>query len=241
MRMMRKPIVGRPLIAALGLSITLCAPGKADPVTLVNAELNEILRDAAQISGSTIVGVTRVAADMTPRLMFSGVLPGAWAGQAFCVSMISVDGLYEAYNTYTVGPDWDGGAVSIEYPSKYPDKLTTLQAEELAILTSSGACGTATDGALVPLSWRGTGAFPGVLRMFVNAFNADEVYIFVGDDPTAPAVECRPPQSGTEVAFDFICDFEVAQDQTTVMIEINRVFAGQIAPPDTLAIHLADP
>jgi hypothetical protein len=220
------------------MCISLSAPGKAEPVSLADAELNEILRDAAQISGSTIVGVTRVPSETTPDLRFSGVLPGDWAGHSFCVSMISADGLYEAFNTYTVGPDWAGGAVSIAYPSKYPDKLSTLQGEELAILTSPGACGTAPDAAPVPFSWRGAGSLTGDLRVFVNAFNADEVYMFVGDDPAAPAIECRQPRSGIEVAYDFVCDFEVAQGQTAVTLEINRVFAGQIAPPDMLSIHV---
>src|SRR6056297_1993018 len=74
------------------LSLVLLLPATAaiaDEVTLKSAQLNETLREAAQISGVLVTGVvgTGMPAATSPTLRVH--LPQSWAGDEFCVSVLS--------------------------------------------------------------------------------------------------------------------------------------------------------
>lgn len=228
------------LISIPLVCITLATSGKADPLELVGGALNEVLHPAAQISGTTIVGAMILAHPFSDQLNLSAELPADWAGGQTCVTLISADGLYEAANTYEIAQDWPGGRVNIDYPSAYPDKLLPLKPEELAMLGRPGSCDTPVADEVIPLGWRQSGQAEGdVVRLFINAFHADEVYLFVGEDPLAPAIPCRAPDTLTTTAFDFVCDISLQGSDDVVDIELNRVSSGQIAPPLYFSMRLS--
>lgn len=226
-------------LAALAVCTIMATPGKAGPIELVGGELNEFLRPAAQISGATLVGAMVVSSRFSDDLGFTADVPRAWAGSETCVSMISADGLYEATNTYRIAPDWVGGAVAVSYPSSYPDKLMGLGNEEFAALGRPGPCAADRTDEVIPIGWRYVkpGSNSG-MRVFLNSFHADEVYLFIGENPDAPAVSCVHPVTETATAFDFICDFPLDSNGELVEVEINRVSGGQIAPPTHFRIRL---
>lgn len=230
----------------LALILTICTiaatSSKADPIKLVGGKLNEVLRPAAKISGTTLVGVMFVDYVLQDQLSLTAALPGIWAGQETCVTMISADGLYEAANTYSISPDWKGGKVVVDHPTSYPEKLVALSSEEIAVLGRPGSCQEVAKNEVVPIGWRQPDdSRHRRLRVYLNAFHADEAYLFVGSDPTEPAVTCRHPKTDVATTFDYVCDIDLDGTETSVDLELNRVRGGQISEPTFFTILLSAP
>ena len=232
----------RDFLVTASLLTSLATASIADPVELVAQVLNETLRPAAKISGTTVVGVTYLTQAQSPDFRLGATLPPSWAGQDICVRMISADGLYESQNTYRVAADWAGGSVALPYPTAHPAKLSALEDDELAVLTSPGGCDVRKGAAFLPTALRQTANWrQDRVRLFVNAFHADEVYLYVGDDPAAPPVDCEKSGATAKVAFDFICEIALTGQAPAVSVEINRVAGGQVAPPDLIVIGQIEP
>lgn len=227
------------------LSFVLLWPATAalaDDVTLKSAQLNETLREAAQISGVLVTGVvgTGTPAATSPTLRVH--LPQSWAGDEFCVSVLSADGLYESRNTYVASGAWNGGVVSIPYPTRYPRELSELEPGEVGVIARQGTCAARDAGTVVPSYWNEQPADKrGEVLILLNSFRADEAYLFVGTAHDAPVVHCSPLDGITRTAFDMVCPVQIpARTGDTLELEINRVESGIMAPPDFINIQLAE-
>lgn len=228
-------------IAIIAFCVGLATSGKAeqsDQVVLVGNDLAEVLHKSAQISGVRLVGAALKPLAQAENLYWSAHLPSAWAGQDLCVSMLTSDGLYEARNTYRISDTWGGGAITVEYPTRYQRKIFDLAEDEFGIMASLGSCDQNKTDAVLPVTWRGSAPENRIVRLFINSFRADEVYLFVGDDPAAEPVLCQPPKAQFTTAFDFLCEFGLAPGDGPVAIEINRVSSGQILPPEYVTLLL---
>lgn len=226
------------LIGALCTLFTTA--GKAGPLELVGEHPDEVLRPAATISGSLVVGALLVQEDRSEAMQFETVLPALPSGAFICVSMLSSNGLYEAHNTYKAETEWQGGPISIDYPSQHFAVLDALGPEELAVYASPGTCAETDTSVIYPVAWRPAAPTQGwQLRLFVNAFHADEVFVYVGESADDPVV-CRKPEADVQTAFDFVCDFTLPGPETP-QIEINRVKSGRIAPPDFFTLQVGAP
>lgn len=171
----------------------------------------------------------------------TATLPKTWGGKDICISLISADGLYEARNTYTIDDDWEGGVTEIPYPTKYSDRLLELQQNELAISTRMGDCESSTTGTLMPIAWRNKdAAASSTISLYANGFGADEVFIYVGNDPSSEPVDCRIIGTGVRTVFDTVCEFDVSsvdQDKP-VEIEMVRISGGKMSPSEFIELEL---
>jgi hypothetical protein len=214
----------------------------ADDVTLKSAQLKETLRDKAQISGVFVTGVVGTGAPDAARPSLHVHLPEGWAGDAFCISVLSADGLYESRNTYVASQAWPGGTVRIPYPTRYPRALSELNGGEVGVIARQGDCAAARAGAVVPAYWnQQPDDEADELLVLLNSFRADEAYVFVGSAPDAPVAPCRALETMIRTAFDMLCPVELPEGHGgTLELEINRVESGVLAPPHFVDIRLGE-
>ena len=239
--------MGRMGLAALSsIAVVLAGAGMADArdVTLTAGKLNEVLHPAARISGVVVAGVIgggdAAAAAEAPVL--GALVPRDWAGADLCIDVLSADGLYESRNVYAVASDWAGGMARIPYPTGYRDQLASYGPDELAVLTRPGACDPGA--AEVPVTatiWNAApAAQPDEVRILLNSFRADEVYLFVGAGLDAPVAPWAPLEGPLRTGFDMVCPVPLSGTQgSTVEIEVNRVTGGALAEPYFLTLRTA--
>lgn len=186
---------------------------------------------AARISGDVLAGAIFAAApSQEPPALFARV-PLDWAGTRLCVRVVTLDGLYEAERGYTVPPDWPGGRAQFLYPTDYRDRLAGSYLETGVTITRA-ACDEESPVHLVAY-WNDAGtATAEEILLLVNSFRADEVYLFVGDDPAAPAIDCAVVEAEQRTSFDFRCSIPLDQARGgEFTVELNRLRSGQPDPP----------
>jgi hypothetical protein len=210
-------------------------PGK--PETVVLRELNESLREAATVSGLVVVGAILLPEGRDPEPRLAAALTPEWAGRDFCLDIISADGLYQSQSLYTLAPD-TVGLTPLPYPTAYRDRLRAAPEGEISVRGRLDGCDTG--GAIVPVAWRPHNlAGAEGIALQINAFRADSVQIFVGDDPLADAIPCVRAIADVRTAFDTICRFDLPDPvPDRLNIEILRLSGGRAAPPEFVELIL---
>lgn len=219
------------IVAALG------APCKAETVVL--KDWQETLREAATVSGVVVVGALLLPESTDPEPRLAVALDPAWSGRTLCVEVISADGLYQSRRLYDLA-DVPGGLTGLPYPTDYPDRLREAAEGEISVRGRLDSCEANTG--LVPVAWRPVeDQRPTSVALQINAFRADTVHIFVGDDPMAAAIACDPVAAEVRTAFDTICRFALPDPAPgTLSIEILRVSDGVAAPPEFVDLILVE-
>ncbi|WGW05328.1 hypothetical protein [Tropicibacter oceani] len=222
-------LLGIAIVAALG------SPSKAETVVL--KDWQETLREAATVSGVVVVGAVLLPESKDPEPRLAAALDPAWKGRSLCVEVISADGLYQSRRLYDLA-EVTAGLTVLPYPTGYPERLRAAGAGEISVRARLDGCDV--DAGLVPVAWRpATDQTPAAIALQINAFRADSVHIFVGDDPMAEAVACQPVDADVRTAFDTICSFELpTPTPSTLRIEILRVSSGVAAPPEFVDLML---
>lgn len=217
------------IVAALG------APGKAETVVL--KDWQETLREAATVSGVVVVGAVFLPENKDPEPRLAVALDPAWTGRTLCVEVISADGLYQSRSLYDLA-EVSEGLTDLPYPTQYPDKLRAAAAGAISVRGRLDGC--EGDKSLLPVAWRPVaGQSPASVALQINAFRADSVQIFVGDDPMAEAIACEPVLTDVRTAFDTICRFALPDPMPgTLSIEILRVSGGVAARPEFVDLIL---
>lgn len=221
----------------LGIAIVaaLASLGKAETVVL--KDWQETLREAAAVSGVVVVGAVLLPESRDPEPRLAAALDPDWTGRTLCVEVISADGLYQSRRLYDIAEE-PAGLTVLPYPTDYPDRLRAAAAGEISVRARLDGC----DGqaSLVPIAWRpATDQTPSSVALQINAFRADSVQIFVGDDPMAEAIACQPVDADVRTAFDTICSFDLPiPAPSTLSIEILRVSGGVAAPPEFVELML---
>lgn len=196
-------------ILPVTLAVYLCLPtiGCAQEVSKVNlvSDFWEIVRPAAEISGARIVGFAAIGEldRSIKQVTVTAAVPRDWAGARACLKVMSADGLYESLNTYAVSDSWDGGSVTLDYPSRQFDRLDGLPKEMLAALLVRGDCGAVSSEAS-PVLW-GQNDKPD-FRVMLNTSRADEAFIFFPDHPDIADIACEPAPFSGRSGFDTFCD-----------------------------------
>ena len=211
-----------------------------DRVQLLSDPFNEVLRNAAKVSGYVVAGVLRHreqgSSDTAPAVDLAADLPPMWAGRLICTRVVSLDGLYEAENEYRLAEEWSGGVVSLPFPTVHSDLLASLAPQRLAVRVSEGGCATAPMEAAVAFWNVGEGSAPPALM--VNSFGADEVFVYVGED--SAALRCEGIADAARQAFDFSC--ALPEDvRGEVAVTVYRLSGGNPAPPSTASVWLGLP
>jgi len=221
----RNPVL--PLCLAL-----LAVQANAEVPRLSTDPFTERVFENSEISGTLVVGLSRVTESQSDELRISAEVPAGWSD--LCLSVTTVDGLYEARNHYALPEGWSGGEVVFDYPTAHADKLLATGADRIGTLVQRGGCeGQNAEFALS--GWRLTEATPDRIRLYVNAFQADEVLAYVGD---GPETACTPLTGGSRAAFDMICDLPLARgSESPVDIELIRVRSGRIEASSPLTLE----
>jgi hypothetical protein len=170
-------------------------------VALASDPFNEFLREAAQISGARLVGLTAFGAQgREPGV--SATIPADWKGETVCLKVVSIDGLYESFNAYDVADDWAGGTIALPYPSKSPQAVTAIPGDLVSGVLLRGDCNTRAKEA-APVFW-GQGKF-GAVRVLLNTARADETYLMFPDLPGQGDILCEGITASARNAFDTAC------------------------------------
>jgi hypothetical protein len=213
-------------------------------VTLQSSPLNEEYREAAQISGSVVMGLTSGGAAAIERPSLHAYVPAAWAGQTICVSISSADGLYDASNDYRVPENWTGSTVSLAYPTSYAELLSNTTQFSIAVNVQEGACGSKVSGSGTVAYWNSIPAeAPTELGLMLNSFRADTVVIYVGEGPAAVAITCDEPDLPILAAFDRRCAIPAEALATSGMTKFNifRIRSAEAEPPVSVTFFTGPP
>lgn len=210
------------ILTALALLPSIAFGEDGSKVSLASNPFNEVLREAAQISGARLVGLTAVGVNgPTPQVV--ATIPADWKNSEICLKVVSADGLYEAFNTYVVAADWSGGAVALPYPSKAPDEVVSIQRDAISAIMLKGSCATATKEA-APVFW-GTGEFS-LIRVLLNTARAEETFLTFPDHPEIGDIPCEQIQIAARNAFDTACEIPEALSSLDRLTAIALSFKG---------------
>jgi len=188
-------------LIVLALVPSIAFADDVSKVALASDPFNEIVREAAQISGARVVGLTAFGINgMQPEV--SAIIPSDWKNDQVCLKVVSADGLYEAYNTYTVSADWTGGTIVLPYPSKSPDRVIAIPGDLMSGLLQRGGCGSEHE-EVAPVFW-GKGTY-GALRVLLNTARADETYLTFPQHPDYGDIVCDTIAASSRNAFDTAC------------------------------------
>ncbi|QUJ76966.1 hypothetical protein KDD17_02635 [Sulfitobacter albidus] len=206
-----------------------------DIVTLRSNPFNEVLRDAAQISGVIVAGVLRhgTAPVNGDTVTLTANLPPEWSGSRICARVLSADGRYEATNEYDLSQEWSGGVTGLPFPTRHGAALADLPPQGLAIQISAGDCMSQLSDTTVAL-WNPDGEI-GEAQILINSFRADEVFMYLDTYPDA--IRCNALEAGGMAAFDHAC---ILPDDVSGSVEVTlyRVSGGKPATPSVLKLWI---
>lgn len=190
------------VLALFAPSIALADP--ASKVALVSDPFHEVVREAAEISGARLVGLTAYGTTAATRgqIDVAARIPSEWKGGPVCLKVVSADGLYESLNTYQVADDWSGGGSPLQYPSKNAEKVGAIPGELVSAVLLRGDCGNVT-GEAAPVFW-GDEQY-GPLRLLLNTSRADETFLSFPAHNEIAEIACNPISSAARNAFDTAC------------------------------------
>lgn len=196
----------RTFAIALALIPNFAFAGEGSKVFLTSDPFNEVMREAAKISGARLVGLIS-SGPKSDKLSVAANIPADWKNEQVCLKVVSADGLYESYNSYTVAPDWEGGEVVLPYPSKVSGDVLSIPANLISGVLLKGSCDSdATE--VAPVFW-GEGPH-GELKILLNTSRADETYLTFSDYPDQQEIVCQPVDTASRTAFDVMCSLPEA-------------------------------
>lgn len=192
----------------MALALFVPSIALADPtskVALVSNPFYEVVREAAEISGARLVGLTAFGATASKgsEIDVAARIPSKWKGSPVCLKVVSADGLYESLNTYRVAGDWTGGSSPLQYPSKNVEKVGAIPGELVSAVLLRGDCAKTTDEA-APVFW-GDAKY-GPLRLLLNTSRAEETFLSFPDHAELAEIACSPVSSAARNAFDTACE-----------------------------------
>jgi hypothetical protein len=193
-------------------------------------EFNENLREQAEISGALIAGLQRTGGrpDLEGRTLHVEV-PAHWSGDIACLRVTTSNGLYDLVATYPI-PEGET-LLPLRFPTQHADYLAGQPEGGVAALITPGDCTQApTESAII--RWQEADDTPATL--YLNAFRADRVYVYLGTDPIP--VECEPLTDQGRTAYDVRCDLATLVSDVATDLEILSISNGQ--PSETAVLTL---
>lgn len=192
-------------------------------------EFNEVLREGAQISGVVILGALRHGTGSPPSLMVD-LHPDWVEDEMICARVMSADGLYEAENAYPLPSDWTDGRAVLDFPTEHDGLLSSLPRGGVAVWVEAGDCTRPSNSGALTL-WNDGGDAPPIL--LVNAFAADEVFLYVQD----AAILCEPlPLAGLS-AYGHACELPEGLSGD-VELTLYRIKGGKAPDPTRTRLWL---
>ncbi|MCQ0971982.1 hypothetical protein MLD63_16285 [Paracoccus sp. TK19116] len=224
-------------IACLVLTSTI-QPALSDQLSLRTQPFNEELRASAQISGARFVGFATIAASLeTGAPTVTAHVPASWAAADVCLRVMSADGRYQSENAYTLGSDWQGGSLDLDYPTRFAGDLAEF-GQNLAVMLTAGLCEDPVAEA-TPVHWGGD-ATDMPLSIALNTARSDETYLFFPARSDLPDVLCTRSDADVQTAFDTLCPIPDNLLEPQLMEAVVVSFKnGELGSESALKINLA--
>lgn len=227
----------RNYVALMALVPSIAFADDGSKVVLASEPFNEVVREAAQISGARLVGLIAVGASSL-NLEVAAHIPGDWKDEKICLRVVSADGLYEAYNAYQVAADWPGGRASLPYPSRSPTDVAAIPADHISGIVLRGDCDSRSEEA-APVFWGK--ADKGSIRLLFNTARADETYLAFPDHPNEGDVTCETIVAPARTAFDTSCTIPDSLRSADRLNAIALSFKnGEMGQEEELVLRLAE-
>lgn len=213
-------------------------PAFSDELNLRTQPFNEELRPSAQISGARFVGFATIAPSLhkiAPKV--TAHIPASWAAKELCLRVMSADGRYQSENAYTLDPDWQGGSLNLDYPTRFAGDLTEF-GRDLAVMLTMGLCDDPVEEA-TPVHWGGDVA-DRPLSIALNTARSDETYLFFPERSDLPDVLCARSDADVQTAFDTLCPIPDELLEPQLMEAVVVSFKnGELGAESALKINLA--
>jgi hypothetical protein len=197
-------------------------------------DFKENFRKEATISGALFAGIQRFDGRFNPKEdLVSVEVPASWAGGYACLRVTTANGLYDSLWDYEI-PE-NATILSLEFPTSHGQFLAERPIGGVAALITQGLCASPPgDNAIV--RWNADDSTP--VLLFLNAFRADRVFVYIGSDPTP--IECAPLTTDVRTAYDVQCDLGALVSKEPVVLEIFSISNGQASEPTSLTLLTAD-
>lgn len=195
----------------------------------------ERLENTARISGNIVSSFTANGKLVAEKPFLEIFIPAKWAGQYFCMSLVSNDGLYEGQRNFLIEDSWKGGNFIIRLDTKYEDYLANTNSDSFGSLVSKGKCGTNSQ-EITLAGWnKSITAKKLDYQILINSYRADEVYLILDKQDE---VECSETKNTKKIAFDFVCRIpnKLMTNQNITKVEINRIRRGIFDEPLFISI-----
>jgi hypothetical protein len=191
-------------------------------------DFKENLREEATISGALFAGLQRIDGHFNANGNVVYVeAPPDWAGDVVCLRVTTSNGLYDSEASYQIP---EGATIlPLSFPTEHARYLTDRPPGGVAALISRGQCSARSAESAI-IRWSAETDTPVVL--FLNAFRADRVYVYLDTDPIP--VECVPLQGDVRTAYDVQCIIEVLSRPGPITLEILSITNGQPSDPTIL-------
>jgi hypothetical protein len=190
------------LFAVMAICPTMLAAQEHGKAKLTANNFTEVVNEAAEISGARLVGLVQFGPLPKNSISVSAHIPKGWSGATACLSVLSVDGFYQSQGSYNVSEDWAGGSIVLDYPTKNPKHVRTIQSGEIAPLLTLGPCGDGRDDS--SLVFWGEQSEENV-ALLLNTSRSEETFVYFPNNPDIADVSCDVVEFDNRTAFDTVC------------------------------------
>lgn len=217
-----KPIVLKVLTLVFLLTLSGFAFAQTKQVAhpMEGAEEREnydVLWPSPPVTGPFLAGVVYDGkSGILPEL--SAIIPPDWAGELACVSVLSLDGRYEAERTYTLPKPGNSGksqstvqasnnVTPFLFQTKHTRYMNENGREHFGITLVSGSCDNPSKlKSVVPVFWSSHNmSTPRSLSVMINTRRAEEAVLYVVSANKQVEIECTQISEETVISFDYKC------------------------------------
>ena len=237
--------LARMLGSALLLQLPLALAGGIT-AKLDGGELLETHDPEVKVSGNVIVGVMVSGARQGLLKKQLGIQSADAGDTAICLKVTSRDGAYMSENTYRAEVP-DPAPVYLPYQSNLPAVVEkyALEQGDLAMTATAGNCEqAATADYFLPATMdsKGERLESGDLSIYINGFDATDVYYRIIESGTEVPTDCDYIEKGRHTAYNFSCTIKLdgSRPSGPMKVEISREVYGRELDPVTinlLAVH----
>ncbi|WP_076011058.1 hypothetical protein [Alteromonas abrolhosensis] len=184
--------------AFLLASSTVCAERVATP----SNDFNEHFSSNVPVSGNILVGAMYSSA-----LASTGfLLNTSHEVSHFCFKVSSIDGAYVSENDYELQADIEPSSqtVSLEYPTKFEDILSSFNQNQLAPLATTGSCEDQRYQHVL-LSSRAEPQSGSDVLFMISSGRSEVFMQLKSNDGTRVKATCARIEDGKRTSFDTIC------------------------------------
>lgn len=191
---------------------------------------------------TSVVAVGEETATIKPSITAAVRTPGTWKGEFVCLRGQSRDGKYESSRNHLIPESIESGdLIEFKYPTKTPrsaERIKSADSSVFGLTITLGRCDHDKPVYLAPFLNTKVTSKINQIKVAINSVGADAAWMFVGDSPDAPAIDCQQVAESNKRGFDFFCMIDLHSDENdgSIKLEINTESNNVIDPPVSIVI-----